>query len=189
VSEQSTAYHEAGHAVMAIDRQVPFNTVSIIPDDDSWGRVMSRPLPGSFQPDINTDARTRRFIENRVMVMYAGGLAQVMILDKEPEGTSQDNEVTVLLADYLIGGPQELEAYLSWLYVRVASALSMPWSHLAIGKNADLLLDERELKQSRVLRAWRSPSTRPSTPPGTSTRPASARSTCRWAHRSTIRLM
>ncbi len=120
MNEQSTAYHEAGHAVMAIERQVPFSTVSIIPDGDSVGRVVSGDLPESFQPDIETDARTRRYIEIRVMVMFAGGLPEIMILDQEPEGAWMDHQVAASFVDYLVGGPK------SWKPISIGYIFALP---------------------------------------------------------------
>jgi ATP-dependent Zn protease len=40
-AELLTAYHEAGHAVVALHHNLPVQRVSIVEDDDSHGHVLS----------------------------------------------------------------------------------------------------------------------------------------------------
>jgi hypothetical protein len=40
-NEAATAYHEAGHAVVAACLGLGYSGISIVPDNDSWGRVTS----------------------------------------------------------------------------------------------------------------------------------------------------
>ncbi len=44
---EATAYHEAGHAVMAWDEGIKINSISIVPDEKASGRIMhADPLRG-----------------------------------------------------------------------------------------------------------------------------------------------
>jgi hypothetical protein len=71
-AERSTAVHEAGHAVMAYLLRRAFVEISVVEDGDSLGHVTSAPMGEWFRPDIEMDARTRRLIEDRVMILLAG---------------------------------------------------------------------------------------------------------------------
>ncbi len=67
-----TAIHEAGRAVMAYLLRRPFTTISVIADDDSYGRVQHA-FPGNwFEPHIELNSRTRAYIQNHVMICLAG---------------------------------------------------------------------------------------------------------------------
>lgn len=46
---ERAAYHEAGHAVVALEFHRPFRQVSIIPDEDSLSPVMKMPHLGVWQ--------------------------------------------------------------------------------------------------------------------------------------------
>jgi hypothetical protein len=70
------AYHEAGHAVVAVALRRRFRKVTIVPEHDSLGHVLQRPYPKTFQPEINSDGRTERRIRDDVMCSFAGMLAQ-----------------------------------------------------------------------------------------------------------------
>ena len=68
--ERNVAYHEAGHAVAACLLRIPFKKVSILPDDDSLGRLIhtqmeppKRPfrLPKAIREEA--DPESRAFME------------------------------------------------------------------------------------------------------------------------------
>ena len=63
---REVAYHEAGHAVAAYFLDRPFNSVSIIPDDLTSGRVDGEGYEG----------RTKSIIRKEMIVLLAGDLAQ-----------------------------------------------------------------------------------------------------------------
>lgn len=69
------AYHEAGHAVVAVVLGRRFRKVTIVPESDSLGHVLHRPYSKTFQPDVNTGGHTERRICDDVMCSLAGMLA------------------------------------------------------------------------------------------------------------------
>ncbi len=80
---ESTAHHEAGHAVAAYQLGQPIKSVTIIPDDDSLGSVSTGPyfsgdewdqLIGVNSKDISGGMQQR--LENDVLVSLVGPAAQ-----------------------------------------------------------------------------------------------------------------
>ena len=80
---EATAHHEAGHAVAAYQLGQLIKSVTIIPDDDSYGSVSTGPyfsgdewdhLIGVNSEDISGDMQHR--LENDVLVSLVGPAAQ-----------------------------------------------------------------------------------------------------------------
>lgn len=112
--ERATAIHEACDAVMAYLLGRPFTEISIVGDGETNGRVRHR-LPGHwFRPDIEINARTRTMIEDRVIILLAGGEAEAAWCSWRPDapegwrelvdqGAGNDVEAAVNIADRMGG--------------------------------------------------------------------------------------
>jgi ATP-dependent Zn protease len=77
---KATAVHEAAHAVMAQELGHGVKEVSIIPSDDSHGHCLRYSRPAVFRR-VNEgagieDAFVRRELEARILIHYAGGIAE-----------------------------------------------------------------------------------------------------------------
>ncbi len=85
------AYHEAGHAVAALCRGIPFESVSVLPERASLGRLILGPL---FQQITD-----REELIGRCVVALAGPHAQSAYLGEPLEfgGTDLDNVHEILL--------------------------------------------------------------------------------------------
>jgi hypothetical protein len=128
--ERRTAVHEAGHAVMAYVVGRPFTTITVVADDDSYGRVHCA-LPGDwFQPDIKFTSRIRTRIEDHVMIALAGAETEehwVTRTQGAPDdwedhlkvGAAHDMSTAWDLASYACGSAEETTAYIEWLRQRV----------------------------------------------------------------------
>lgn len=130
-AQRRTAVHEAGHAVMAYLLRRPFTTITVIADDDSYGRVQHA-WPGSwFEPDIEMNSRTRAYIQDHVMICLAGAEVEEHWIRRVQEppadwkdrlkvGCAHDMQVARDLAWYACGGSgEETSAYIEWLRQRV----------------------------------------------------------------------
>jgi hypothetical protein len=133
-AQRSTAIHEAGHAVMSYLLGRAFTRVSVIQDENSYGRVNHAPAGKWFRPDITINARTRNMIEDHVMISLAGGETERHWCARQPDapagwqariavGEAGDVHGAVGLADYMCGGLREIEAYIEWLRQRVLSSV------------------------------------------------------------------
>ena len=89
-----TAYHEAGHAVVArlVDKTQSVTTVSIIPRGSAGGFTM-------YQPESdNRMYSSRNEMLNKIIVMLGGRVAEAVALDDISTGASNDIERATALA-------------------------------------------------------------------------------------------
>ena len=119
---RSTAYHEAGHAVMAFLTRRPFIKVTIIPDED--GSTGSVRYSEKYLTDLDLmtfdpwSCRTRSKIEKEVMVSYAGQIAEEEFAGKLEHLVYQDDVDIAKLVQKMVGTEEEAQAYQNWLYLR-----------------------------------------------------------------------
>ena len=148
---RETAYHEAGHAVAAYCCQIRFKEVTIIPDEDSLGKLVSSKRPKSFQPDINQDTKTRLRIERETIVYFAGGIAERKLTGgKRLKGAHVDLSHAIDLLDRLTGGTRETEAYGNWLFIRAEYLVMHPWNWTAIEALAAELMEHKRIGYRRA---------------------------------------
>src|SRR5882672_2653137 len=85
-TKRETAYHEAGHAFVAIALGLPFRYVTVEPTATSLGHVMHLRFAKSFRLDLNCDLRTRDLVERYAMCGLAGFAAQLKFLRRKYDG-------------------------------------------------------------------------------------------------------
>jgi cell division protease FtsH len=85
---KSTAYHEAGHALVAFmtPGSDPLHKVTIIPRGMALG--LTQQLPESDKHNYS-----KTFIEGRIAILMGGRCAEKMLLNQETTGASHDIEV------------------------------------------------------------------------------------------------
>lgn len=78
VSPEVTAWHEAGHAVMCVLLRVEFTSVSIVKDEESFGRVKH---PARALRRLRIDDRgspsVQDTLEKHIMIAMAGSMAEL----------------------------------------------------------------------------------------------------------------
>jgi len=154
-----TAYHEAGHALVAFDQGVRIYGVNVTPDRERRGNIridtlhLNRLIP-TFEHDKG--ARNRFIMERHVMVLL-GGNAAVCRLDPSRKtntrtvpGEGSDFLTAQRLVGYFTGSKIESEKYLDWLAVRVEGIIRTPWRWYQLKKVAQALLENEKLGPRKV---------------------------------------
>jgi hypothetical protein len=149
--EEASAYHEAGHAVVAVllGIRIGKEGASIIPECDTEGWVHLR-KGFSGNPKYDNNIRVRDGLETRVMISLAGEAAQRHFRPssvRSDQGMS-DRHHAVNELSYLASSPEELEPYLKWLDIRVNRMIACHWKQTATVANA--LLEKKRLSAKEV---------------------------------------
>ena len=164
---RAAAYHEAGHAVAHVKLQLPLLRVTIVPDGDSAGQTLGRPLPPSVRSRIDEFSeltpRIRDRLEREVMSFLAGEVAQeigtgttegsALYVNHPVHGqviVDGDWHHVVDLLGRLGGGEEETNAYANLLHLRTQRLLRDPitWAHVELV--AEALLARRRLAGREV---------------------------------------
>jgi ATP-dependent Zn protease len=72
----ATAYHEAGHAIVAWHEKMVVHKITIIPDGETHGKVTHSNVLKSIHLDFNRSRRARQRAERSIRVALAGTIAQ-----------------------------------------------------------------------------------------------------------------
>lgn len=114
ISLKRTAYHEAGHAVMAYILRIGLKEVTIIPDEDYLGKF-THGRGRNIQPEWDYDQKTRPEIERQAMVTLGGNVAEHLLTGKKHiAGSYEDYHKVVDLLSYLAGA-EEITYYVECL--------------------------------------------------------------------------
>jgi hypothetical protein len=152
---ERTAYHEAGHAVASIILRVGVRYVTIIPDlkEGSLGHCAG--VSSLRSPDQYEEHHFRRIFERGIIVRLAGTIAEAELTGRHGKGFNHvprtrgpsgwDGDVAIDLAYPITGGPEELSAYLDWLYFRTRNLLRVHHHWRAVERLAAALLERKKL--------------------------------------------
>ena len=143
----STAYHEAGHAVMAFELHQRFPYVTIDPDDNSFGHPRF-PLSRwrNFQPDWDTSSRVIHRLDADIMCSLAGCAAEAKYVGRHDWVEPHDDWMQAhALAHHLCRSDEETRAYLKWLWIRTRNAIDVGFVWLAVQNLAKELVTRKTI--------------------------------------------
>jgi hypothetical protein len=154
-----SAYHEAGHAVVAYDQGVRVHGISIVPDEGRMGHVsidtlLLNRLAPTFQ--YNKGARNRFTMERHVMVLQGGHAAvQRLIptrkkLSETVNGEGSDHNIAMNLVKAFAEGDREAEKYFQWLDARTEGVIVNPLRWFQVRILAEALLKHEQLGARKV---------------------------------------
>ena len=123
-----TAYHEAGHALVALmtPGSDPLHKVTIIPRGMALGLTQQL-------PEADKHNYTKTYIEGRISILMGGRCAEKMFLDQETTGAAHDIEVAT---------DQARKMVTEW-------GMSPDMGPLAFGKKEEQIFLGREIAQHR----------------------------------------
>jgi hypothetical protein len=153
---EATAYHEAGHAVVACQLQSAFTTVSVEPDEDSLGRLLhAQAVPKAewFHPEEGAiNPRTRSWLEQRILIALAGPEAEMRFTGGTTyeDGADSDMRAAINFTEPLSAPGAELDAFVEWLRCRTANTVADPSNWVAIQNVAAALLASGTLTSRQV---------------------------------------
>jgi len=143
-NERVTAYHEAGHAVMAYASHRRFQYVTITPNKEYDGCLMPTALP-NFHPDYETDRRTIAYINREIMVLLGGPIVEGLLTGEAHISESEDCQQAVGLAEYVTGSPEEAGTHVDRLWTLTRGILaSQPW-RACVEALAAALLEQHQI--------------------------------------------
>jgi cell division protease FtsH len=95
--KKMTAYHEAGHAIVAavIEHSDPLHKVTIIPRGMALGLTMQLPIDDKLSHD-------KKYLEARLAILMAGRIAEEIFLDQMTTGAGNDIERATEMAHKMV---------------------------------------------------------------------------------------
>lgn len=147
-SERLTAYHEAGHALMAELCGQQITHVEIVGDSEHAGTTEALRLLSD--PDEGADLRaSREAVECRLKCVLAGIVAESMVSGRpRSDDTSGDLDLAVRLAMKLVDDCEDVLPLLEDVGAELEAELGRRWS--AVELLAGELLERKRLSGSEV---------------------------------------
>jgi cell division protease FtsH len=95
--KRMTAYHEAGHAIVAalLEHSDPLHKVTIIPRGMALGLTMQLPIDDKLSHD-------KKYLETRLAILMAGRIAEEIFLDQMTTGAGNDIERATEMAHKMV---------------------------------------------------------------------------------------
>jgi hypothetical protein len=146
-----TAYHEAGHAVMAYCLNYYIRHVSVIPEGDILGHLQRGHRENLESAEFVPSDSSRNRIEKQAMVSWGGNVAEHLLTRHKFRTVSEQDEQDIFYGLlYLSSNAQEAGAYSDWLWYRTKTMLQASWHWGATEALARELLDHSYLGGNRV---------------------------------------
>jgi hypothetical protein len=158
ISLKQTAYHEAGHAVMAVWLRCRCLHVSIIPDENegTLGHLLRGKLARVEPEPLEPSAKTRLQLERLVLVYLAGNAAEYLLTGRKCFASSNSDFMDAYdYLNYLTRNEEEIRAYIGWLRERAKTILSLNFNWFAVETLANELLKEKYLGRRKVYKLIR----------------------------------
>jgi hypothetical protein len=151
VTDEATAYHEAGHAVMAVKLGQQFEYVTLKESDDSLGHIFYGEWMA--EPDFDFDsAHHRDELYRRTCVILAGAAAESDYTggsEVDSAGATGDREGAIDFAFQAGMQAEETEAWINWIWVRMRRLVQAPTVRTAIIDVATALRRDKTLTHAQ----------------------------------------
>ncbi|MFY9839299.1 MAG: hypothetical protein WAK55_23045 [Xanthobacteraceae bacterium] len=145
---EATAYHEAGHAVVAYFLNYKPELVTIVPTVDAAGHVIHpNPLHG-FQLDIDDSDEARLRVESAITICFAGPIAQQRYNPRSWRRVHSqlDYDKIAELVSHVCDSDEQANAFIRWRQIVACDMVKAHW--LRIQLVAGQLLERENLSQT-----------------------------------------
>ena len=153
--KRSTAYHEAGHAVVQAYFRLKIDRVSIISNADSLGHMKGR-IGTDSSIEYEDSGRVQLAVERDAIVFLAGMAAQKEFMPRSVRnhhGRSDYRNAISLLVK--LASSEELKLYLKLLEIRARRLVRRPILRVQIEAVAKELLRRKEMNGEQVKKVIR----------------------------------
>jgi ATP-dependent Zn protease len=148
-----TAYHEAGHAVMAylLRRKFHFITIDHEKLDENTGGLVRLVHSSKLLKSVNCGGfGDRAQIERHISLALGGVAACELLVGPKSWHLSEDAEVCVRLAQSQCGDEEEADAYLHWLSLSVRNQLKLRHNWVCVCAVAKALMEQKTLSYRKT---------------------------------------
>lgn len=147
----ATAFHEAGHAVIAWSLGLRVHRVTVIPSKDYLGLAVCQNALAGIKLDIDNSDRAMIKAEKRILVALAGAAAQKKFSPRSVQSwdPSLDYQVASDIAQRIHGSDDVVDAYLRWLQFRTEHDVAFHWPQISCVAQA--LIENKTLNGSEVV--------------------------------------
>jgi len=144
----SVAYHEAGHAALAIYLRIGLKRVSVIPGNDYSGTCDPVRQPSLTTADHGQSDYLTKRVEKCMMVALAGAEAQRKFAPTSVRHYQARGDIKAVfeLAFRLCGSSEEASALVKLLQIRTRNILGVDYVWRGVKALAKQLLKQREIK-------------------------------------------
>ena len=149
---QSTAYHEAGHAVAAYRHGMKVKRLTIVPSGDALGSHQSHAYFTEINLEYDSSPRAQRRAENFALVCFAGPAAQRRF---NPTGYrsyhgADDVHQAIGMLIYLAGDNEILTTYAKLMNLQARAFIESAVNWRTVEHLAAVLLDQRTMTGAEV---------------------------------------
>ena len=145
---EATAYHEAGHAVIAYLLGYKPQSATIVPTVDAAGPLIhANPLYG-FQLDIDGSDEARLHVESAITICFAGPIAQKRYSPRSWRRVhgQWDHDAIAELGLRVCGSDEQAAAFIRWREIVTLDLVKANW--LRIQQVAGQLLERERLSHA-----------------------------------------
>jgi hypothetical protein len=139
----ATAYHEAGHAVVAWYLGVKVHNVTIVPKGDTAGRMQhARRILGKY-PEIDDSLPAKVRMGKNLMIWLAGLAAQLRFKPRSVRSYHHAGDYieAVVIAEHLHGDQESADAFLRYMEIKTRNVVRTPWPQVELVASALLARD------------------------------------------------
>jgi hypothetical protein len=157
--DESNAYHEAGHAGAAVAFDIGFSFVSILPDGQNWGGLVTEGTEGLLQKlapggEANNSDQ-RRFFESLIVLALAGEASEALLWERDFDitrpGLLADLRFALALAERIHTDSRDREVLIRDMADRACRFVREPLREHQISYLAQRLRLARVLERPQVV--------------------------------------